>query len=400
MITTFYPPYNFGGDGIFVQQLAVELVRRGHGVEVVHCIDSYRLLSGDHSEKKYDESAGVTVHGLKSKAGFLSPLLTHQTGRPGFKHRQLERILARGFDVIHYHNLSLVGGPKALGLGNGIKLCTLHEYWLLCPTNLLYTYRKSVCSRKSCVVCQLAQKRPPQWWRYTGLLRSQLRHIDTFIAPSRFSKTRHQQEGIVQPIIHLPNFTVKTAQEDSPDPEIYPAKAASPYFLFVGRLEWTKGPHTLVAVFARFSAASLLIAGVGAQEADLKAAARGHEHIRFLGSRSLAELQDLYRNAVAVIVPSLWFENHPLVILEAFQCKTPVIARNIGALAEILNESKAGILYDTERELIDAMHLLVADSGYRNHLGRNGYAAYQKEWSVDTYMDRYLALIERLGEPH
>lgn len=46
MITTFYPPYNFGGDGIFVQQLSQELARRGHHVEVVHCADAYRLLAG------------------------------------------------------------------------------------------------------------------------------------------------------------------------------------------------------------------------------------------------------------------------------------------------------------------------------------------------------------------
>ena len=45
MITTFYPPYNFGGDGVFVQRLSNELARRGHLVEVIHCTDAYRLAA-------------------------------------------------------------------------------------------------------------------------------------------------------------------------------------------------------------------------------------------------------------------------------------------------------------------------------------------------------------------
>ena len=79
----------------------------------------------------------VTVHALASPFGFLSPLLTHQTGRPIFKSSRVKKILAKPFDVIHYHNISLVGGPKILQYGKGIKLYTIHEYWLVCPTHML-----------------------------------------------------------------------------------------------------------------------------------------------------------------------------------------------------------------------------------------------------------------------
>ena len=51
MITTFYPPYNFGGDGIFVHRLSNELARRGHHVEVIHCIDAYHLLARQEPAK-------------------------------------------------------------------------------------------------------------------------------------------------------------------------------------------------------------------------------------------------------------------------------------------------------------------------------------------------------------
>ncbi len=85
MINTFYPPYSFGGDGIFVHRLANELVKRGHKADVIHCIDSYRLGAGHDPITAYDDHPNVTVHGITSPFGFLSPLATHQTDYPLFK---------------------------------------------------------------------------------------------------------------------------------------------------------------------------------------------------------------------------------------------------------------------------------------------------------------------------
>src|SRR6266496_4685905 len=82
MITTFYPPYAFGGDGVYVQQLSNELAKRGHQVEVVHCRDAYNLLAGRIPPITYHDHSNVTVHSLKSPLGFWSPLATHQSGRP------------------------------------------------------------------------------------------------------------------------------------------------------------------------------------------------------------------------------------------------------------------------------------------------------------------------------
>src|SRR5436853_1139793 len=138
MITTFYPPYNFGGDGLFVRDLATTLAARGHDVHVIHCRDAYNALARQPPTEPYRDVAGVTVHGLESALGGLSPLATQQTGRPYLKTRGISDVLDRGFDVIHYHNESLVGGPSVLAPGDSVKLYTLHEYWLVCPTHLLF----------------------------------------------------------------------------------------------------------------------------------------------------------------------------------------------------------------------------------------------------------------------
>ncbi len=93
MITTFYPPYNFGGDGIYVHALANELGRRGHHIDVIHCRDAYRSLAGRDPAKSYADHANVRVHGLSSSYGFLSPLATQQTGFPLFKSARIRQIL-------------------------------------------------------------------------------------------------------------------------------------------------------------------------------------------------------------------------------------------------------------------------------------------------------------------
>ena len=309
MITTFYPPFNFGGDGIFVHRLSNELAQRGHQVEVIHCIDSYRMLGGREPTRGYEDHPNVTVHGLQSRWGFLSPLATQQTGFPFFKSARIQRILERDFDVIHYHNISLVGGPKILEYGRGIKLYTMHEYWLVCPTHGLFRLNRAVCTQPNCFLCSLIYRRPPQWWRYGNLLKAVVKHVDAFIAPSRFVEDKHRKMGLDIPIVHLPNFV---PQVDDPCiiPEGVGDKKISeqPYFLFVGRLEKVKGPDALIPVFQRYEKAQLLIAGEGSCQLQLRRLAQGSGNIRFLGYQSWHQLQALYRQAVALIVPSSCLE--------------------------------------------------------------------------------------------
>jgi len=397
MITTFYPPYNFGGDGIFVHHLSNELARRGHYVEVIHCLDSYRMLAGQDPPRTYDDHPHVTVHGLKSRFGFLSPLATQQTGFPLFKSSRMRQILEQPFDVINYHNISLVGGPKVLELGTGIKLYTMHEYWLVCPTHVLFRFNRAPCTRPHCLTCSLYQKRPPQWWRYLGLLESAAKHVDAFIALSSFSQGEHRQMGFNFPIVHIPGFVASTGPALPAPADVVGTAQGEPYFLFVGRLEKLKGLQTLIPLFRRHRQARLLIAGSGTYEPRLRQLAGGSPNIRFLGHLSERRLQGLYEHAVALIVPSLCFELFPLVIVEAFTHRTPVIARHLGALAELVEQSGGGFAYNTEEELRQAMDRLLEDAALRRELGRRGYEAYQQNWTVEAHLKGYLSLIGELA---
>ena len=115
MVTTFYPPQHFGGDAMYVYRLTNELARRGHRVTVVHCADAYSILRG-RSGGEFHNHPNVTVHTLESRLGAVSPLVTYLSGRPGLKMRALQRVFEEKFDVVHFHNVSLVGGPGVLAL--------------------------------------------------------------------------------------------------------------------------------------------------------------------------------------------------------------------------------------------------------------------------------------------
>jgi len=396
MVTTFYPPYNLGGDGVFVHRLSNELARRGHQVEVIHCIDAYRAGARRDPDNTYNDHPSVTVYGLKSPFGLLSPLATQQTGFPFFKSARIRQILEKGFDVIHYHNISLVGGPKILEYGQGIKLYTMHEYWLVCPTHVLFRFNRAPCVRPYCFICSLMHKRPPQWWRYSSLLETAFKQVDAFLAPSRFTKDKHQQMGLNVPVVHLPYFVPPVEAASPTGEQSVGEPSGGPYFLFVGRLEKLKGLQTLIPVFRQYRKAQLMIAGRGSYEFRLRTLAEGCGNIRFMGHLSQRQLQTMFRQALAVIVPSISFEVFAQVIIEAFRQQTPAIVRNLGGMPEIVSESRGGFVYETEEELVSAMDQLLADPSVRYELGQRGYQAYLQKWTADIHLQQYFALIREI----
>jgi glycosyltransferase involved in cell wall biosynthesis len=395
MITSFYPPYNYGGDGVYVHGLSNALAERGHEVHVIHCIDAYRAFADEDPTEPYHDHPNVTVHALKSRFGLLSPLLTHQTGFPVFKAHKIQRILDQGFDVIHYHTISLVGGPAILQYGQGIKLYSTHDHWLVCPTRVLFRFNRAVCTRRHCFLCSLTHKRPPQMWRYTSLVKNAVKHVDALVIGSRFTMEKHKELGIDAPMVHLPYFVRSEAGSPTASPAAVDIPEG-PYFLFAGRLMKIKGVQTLIPIFRRYEKAALLVAGTGRYEARLHQLARGSDNIRFLGHMPYGQLRRLYRSAVAVIVPSITFEVATLVSNEASSEGAPVIVRNLGGMPELV-EGGGGLVYDTDEGLLAAMDQLVENPALRSELGQRGFQTYLRQWTVEAHLNKYLKLIEDIA---
>jgi glycosyltransferase involved in cell wall biosynthesis len=200
----------------------------------------------------------------------------------------------------------------------------------------------------------------------------------------------HQSRGLSGPFTHLPNFA------PAPPAVTQPVSQPDPYFLFVGRLEAIKGLQTVIPVFRNYPKARLLIAGSGNYEAELRALAGDSPNIQFLGFVKHEELAGLYQSAQAVIVPSLCYEMFGLVVVESFAHHTPIIARDIGGLTEIINDSGGGLLFSDDESLRAVLDRFADDVELHNRLGESGYVAYQQHWTPQVHVDRYLEIIEEI----
>jgi len=241
--------------------------------------------------------------------------------------------------------------------------------------------------------CVVTYRRPPQYWRYTRRLEEAARHIDTFIAMSEFSRAKHHEFGFEPEMDVLPYFLPDAIAP--PPAESLKAPHDRPYFLFVGRLETIKGLDTVIPVFRDYPAADLLVAGEGPQAAALTALANGSPRVRFLGRLSTDAVAPYYRHALAVIVPSVGFETFGIILIEAFQSGTPVIARRIGPFPEIVDLARAGELFTSQAELVAAMRRIQEDPAHRETLARNGTEAVRRYWTESAVMPRYLEIVRR-----
>ncbi len=392
-VTTFYPPHNFGGDGIGIERLVRALARRGHPQTVVVDTDAFRLLAKREPELPPPEP-GIEIVRLTSSQPTLSMLLTQQLGRPVFQRGALKELLeSERFDVVNFHNVSLVGGPAVWSYGSAVKLQMAHEHWLVCPSHVLWRHNRELCDARECLRCQLNFKRPPQLWRSTDLLERHGRSIDAFIAMSEFSRAKHREFGFPFEMEVLPYFL--------PDPtsKTAPARALDasqrPYFLFVGRIERIKGLDDVIPLMNELPQAELRVAGSGDDLERLKGLAQGLDNVRFLGRLSNEDLARAYAGCAALVVPSICFETFGIILIEAFRQGAPVIARRLGPFPEIVESARAGELFSSREELLAAMRRVLSDPARAEQLGRNGHAAFVERYTESAVVPRYLEIVER-----
>lgn len=401
MLTTFYPPHSFGGDAIGIQRLSRGLVRRGHRVTVVHDTDAYNILRRGNEPQvpDIDDDEGVEVVRLRSSSPVFSTLLTQQLGRPVVNGKRIHALIQHGgFDVVNFHNVSLIGGPGLFRYaGDAVSLYMAHEHWLVCPMHVLWRHKKERCTGRECIRCAISYRRPPQLWRQTGFLERELAHVDAIIAMSEFSRAKHREFGLPRDMEVLPYFLPDPESEAVPE-ATGPAPHNRPYFFFAGRLEKIKGLDDVIPLFREYPDADLVIAGDGEYAAELRALASGMPNVVFLGRISPEELRGYYQHAVASLVPSVCFETFGIVLIEAFRQGTPVLARRLGPFPETIEQSGGGELFWTADELRAAMQRLQRDPGYRRQLSRAGYQAYVDRWTERAVVPRYLDIVRRAAE--
>lgn len=236
---------------------------------------------------------------------------------------------------------------------------TIHDYKLLCPVYTFIDNNSKICEKClknsyfNCVInrCNRGSSPVSLITALECLFRDKCfppeKYVSKFINVSKFSLNKHLEKNDWNgKMTHLYNFMPNLK-------EIPRSKKIGTYFLFLGRLSREKGTVTLVNAWSKVNASTKLkIVGTGplATELNKKIKINKIENIELIGYKSGKELVELIQNAKFIIVPSEWYENNPMNVIEAYAYGKPVIASNIGGLPEIVIENKTGFLFEPGNE--------------------------------------------------
>ena len=272
---------------------------------------------------------------------------------------------------------------------------SLHEYKLACPT---YSMERNgvLCTacvggstlnilRHRCKNGSLTQSAAVLVEYWSSRLQGDIRKIDRFICLSRFQFETMVQAGLPkEKLTLLPNF-VDTSRFRPSAP-----RARSDYLLYSGRIERLKGLETLISA-ALQSDKRLLICGRGSWETEMMTRIANKTNIQYLGFQTAEQVQKLVADAKAVVVPSEWYENCPMTVLEAKACATPVIGTRIGGIPELIRDGIDGFLCETGSvsALSGAFERL--DAADRDAMGQAGLADILDRFSPASH---YAALVD------
>ncbi|WP_429811198.1 glycosyltransferase family 4 protein [Ensifer sp. B1-9] len=226
--------------------------------------------------------------------------------------------------------------------------------------------------------------------RALGLYRNQ---VDRIVVPSKFYVEKLVEWGWPRErMVHIPNFV---------DVDDYPDQwAEGDYFVFAGRLAPEKGLATLIRAAAS-SRQRVVIAGTGPEEAMLRRLVeQTGANVTFAGYLSGHALHHLIGESRALVLPSEWYENAPISVLEAYALGRPVIGASIGGIPEMICEGETGMTArsgnaDDLAEVLTRMAALTVSN--RTAMGAAGRRWIAREFSAAAYRDRTLDLYASLG---
>lgn len=330
--------YRRGGDCIYM--LNLEQLLKSHGHEVA-------IFAMDYPENLDSSWSKYFPQNMNKLMVFTRPFGSAEVKT------KFNRLL-NDFkpDVVHLNNVHTQLSPVMAELAHqkGIKVVwTLHDYKLLCPRydclrdgkeicELCFNGDKTPCKTYKCMkgsaLASLIGYKEAMTWN-----RQRLENCtDVFICPSQFMADKMVQGGFRKEKMRtLCNFIdvekCRKADYDKAD-----------YYCFIGRLSHEKGVRTLIEAANRLPY-KLKIIGGGSLEDELKAVAG--KHIEFVGFKQWDEIKELVGKARFSVIPSEWYENNPLSVIEAQCLGTPVLGAKIGGIPELITEGETGMTFES-----------------------------------------------------
>ncbi len=309
--------------------------------------------------------------------------------------------------IAHLHNFTRqisVSILPTLKEHNVRVVQTLHDYGLVCPNAKMYI-KGEVCER--CFIHNYWQSVKNKCLKdsylksFVGALemnfyqifKNYRENIDLFISPSQFLKQKMVDWQVKQPIAVLPNF-VSTAESKKEN-------ILEDFVLFAGRLTTEKGINFLLRAVKSLPEINFVFAGDGELRSLVQQAQKKFKNLRYLGNLSATELQDYLQRCRLLVVPSLWYENMPMAILEAQVLQKTVLASKIGGMEELIENNSTGLFFRAG-DLDDLIDKILTNFHDLAKLRRMGELAQEKviqEFNEEKYYQKLIEIYrEVLGK--
>ena len=353
-----YPPHGVAGTEVYTWSLANAMARRGHDVWVFRPEESAQRQVDEYGVRHWVAARG-------DRQIMPQPLLAFwHLYRNGAIERAWAQFLAQTRpDIVHVQHLQNVS-TQLPAMTDAPLVATLHDYWYLCASGQFLRPDHSICATpgiaRRCADCGLARAGLPSAAPLTALAtmpfamrnraaRRALDQMDHLISPSAFLRQKYMAQGVSGASFQVIENGLDLSRlgvDEAPAPGLSPGLR----LMFLGSIAWQKGVHTLIKAFnhVHHQDARLTIYGnlatFAQYAADVQTSAR-HPGITFAGALDHRHVGQAMRQADYLVVPSLWFENSPVVIQEAYAVGLPVIASDLGALPEKVVDGVTGRLF-------------------------------------------------------
>ena len=389
-----------GADAVYLHGTRL-LAKQGH---TIAWMNPGICEAATASEKVYSLSETSSLRSFKRNVRIAAGLIYLPEAR------RLARRAVQEFrpDVVHVHTIGGAFSPivACVFADYGIPVVqTLHDYRLLCPV-CSFLSGDEVCEAchgrhyYHCVMRRCARNRALLPSIILGLgayISNYIYHYDKlinhYICPGEFLRQKMIAFGYAsEKLTTLPNAYF--------GPSLAHREMTEPLILYVGRLSHEKGVDLLVKA-ARGLKTPVCIVGDGPARPDLEELADAlgvADQVKFLGFQTFAQVQELYARAWVNVLPSRWYENGPLVVLEANAQGTPVVASAMGALPEFVEEGKTGCLFTANdaESLREVLQRCLARPDWLREMGENARQRVIQRYSPERYAQGLETILERV----
>ncbi|MBO3699734.1 glycosyltransferase family 4 protein [Roseivirga sp. E12] len=294
-------------------------------------------------------------------------------------------------DICHVHNTFPLITPVIYQVCKRLNVPvvqTLHNYKMICTNSLLfrdgkvceqclnknlYNSIKFKCYRNS-HLATAAQAHVIQYHRKKGTWDNL---IDKYICLTEFQRDKLVSGGLKrEQTVVKPNFLSYEGRNIQRED----------FFLFVGRLNDSKGLQDLLHLFRHNKSSQFILIG----KSDNPEVFREFDNVTHLGERDREDVLEYMSRCKAVIFPSIYYEGMPIVILEAFAHKKTVITRNTGAMSTMIGDGFNGLKYEQITELVEKVEHLQHDDKLAEQLGNNAFQDYCNKYSKERGYENLL----------